>query len=617
MASETTAERAAASRIDQRSPVPRRIPIAILLGLCLGALVLLAAASVLVISIWSGVQTTLDVVEDQAILAIDMVEQSLDDHLAPAEHQMGFINDMIVAGRLDPADDQRLEDVLTGALAATPQVDGIVFLDPALRMRGVVRSGGGAFWIDEDHAGDPNFQAFADDAARNPSLLWGDLVWSPTLDTTVQSIRRPVFVGGAFVGALGAGVSPVKLSRFVKQFETDDGAQIFILHGHTQVLAHPALADGIDGLSATRLTPTIDEVGDLVLAAIWENPEQADAFESDAFEAHRITLDGDEWVFIYRWVDRYGPEPWLVGAYFPGSTVEAQFARLQWAAAAGLGVLVLGVVAAFFIGRRIADPVRRLAHSAQRIGAFEFHDVETLARSRMRELDEAAGAFNLMLGGLRWFESYVPRKLVHRLMGETEGALASEEREVTVMFTDIAGFTTLAEGLPPAETAAFLNHHFALVTACVEAEGGTVDKYIGDAVMAFWGAPERQPDHARRACRAARAIAAVITADNAERARRGQSPVRLRIGIHTGLAVIGNIGAPDRINYTIIGDTVNICQRIEQAGKELGASDGDAVVHVSAETRERLDGSFATTSVGSHALKGRSAKIDIFRLEVP
>jgi class 3 adenylate cyclase len=233
----------------------------------------------------------------------------------------------------------------------------------------------------------------------------------------------------------------------------------------------------------------------------------------------------------------------------------------------------------------------------------------------MRELDEAAGAFNLMLGGLHWFESYVPRKLVRRLMSETERTLLSEEREVTLMFSDIVGFTTMVENLPPAETADFLNGHFALITSCVEAEGGTVDKYIGDAVMAFWGAPEHQADHAARACRAAQAVATALAHDNADRRRAGQPPVRIRIGLHTGPVVVGNIGAPDRVNYTVVGDTVNTCQRIEALGKSVAPADGDVTILMSEATRRELDPSFVTQSVGRHALKGRSAEIEVFRLK--
>ena len=153
----------------------------------------------------------------------------------------------------------------------------------------------------------------------------------------------------------------------------------------------------------------------------------------------------------------------------------------------------------------------------------------------------------------------------------------------------------LAEHLSTPETAAFLNDHFRLLAICVEAEGGTIDKFIGDSLMAFWGAPDAQLDHAARACRAARAIAAAdrmrtIAID----ASKGVKPVRIRVAIHTGPTIVGNIGAPGRINYTIIGDTVNIAQRIENIAKEHMTADDEVVVLVSEVVLK-----FAGPSLGS------------------
>src|SRR5258708_16097094 len=152
------------------------------------------------------------------------------------------------------------------------------------------------------------------------------------------------------------------------------------------------------------------------------------------------------------------------------------------------------------------------------------------------------------------------------------------------MFTDIAGFTHQAERLSASDTAAFLNDHFSLLIPCIEAEGGTVDKFIGDSVMAFWSAPEPQPDHADRACRTALAIRAAVSAENDARCGRGEPPIRLRIGIHTGPAVIGNIGSAERVNYTVVGDTVNMAQRCEALAKELNQPRTDVPILVTPPT---------------------------------
>lgn len=204
--------------------------------------------------------------------------------------------------------------------------------------------------------------------------------------------------------------------------------------------------------------------------------------------------------------------------------------------------------------------------------------------------------------------------LVERHLGSKLYETALVECEVTVLFTDIVDFTNFAEHLPASDTAAFLNNHFRVLAACVEAEDGTIDKFIGDSLMAFWGAPDVQADHPARACRAARAIAAAIVSDNQRRRELGLPPVRIRIGIHTGRAVVGNIGAPGRINYTLVGDIVNTAQRIEDVAKDWMTDNDEAVVLASDVVLQAVGSRFAAQSVGQQILRGRQATTDVFRL---
>jgi class 3 adenylate cyclase len=165
------------------------------------------------------------------------------------------------------------------------------------------------------------------------------------------------------------------------------------------------------------------------------------------------------------------------------------------------------------------------------------------------------------------------------------------------------------------EAADFLNGHFTMVADRVEAEGGVIDKYMGDSVMAIWGAPERVPDRADRACRAALAIADGLRAFNREQAERGAAQIRMRIGVHLGRVVVGNIGSPGRINYTVIGDPVIVAQRLEEAGKQLGGEEQDIVILVSGAVRAAVTNDFRLAPVGPHKLRGRSEEIEVFALE--
>ncbi|MBT5859621.1 MAG: adenylate/guanylate cyclase domain-containing protein [Alphaproteobacteria bacterium] len=226
-----------------------------------------------------------------------------------------------------------------------------------------------------------------------------------------------------------------------------------------------------------------------------------------------------------------------------------------------------------------------------------------------------------MTAGMRWFETYVPKTLVLRLMQRAgDDVTVSTERTLTVMFTDIRGFSTMAETMDAPAIAALLNHHFELLSACIEAEGGTVDKFIGDSVMAFWGAPDYVADHADRGVRAAQAMQRAVGMDNAKRRAAGQPPIAVRVGLHSGPVVVGNIGSISRVNYTVVGDTVNAASRLESLAKEIslasqaGNPDDECVVLFSEATKNGLEGEVPSHALGSHKLRGRSEEVQVYQL---
>ena len=181
------------------------------------------------------------------------------------------------------------------------------------------------------------------------------------------------------------------------------------------------------------------------------------------------------------------------------------------------------------------------------------------------------------------------------------------------MFTDIRAFSTLAEKMRPYEIAELLNRHFNLLAGCIEAESGTVDKYIGDCIMAFWGAPEEMNDHAARALRAAAAIQEAVLDDIRRQRQSGGVEVAVRVGIHTGPVIVGNIGSASRLNYTVVGDSVNIASRIEALAKESNPTD-DCVVLLSEATARAAGPAFELAPLGEYSVKGRTGTVAIYRL---
>ncbi|MBM6582963.1 hypothetical protein ILT44_22415 [Microvirga sp. BT689] len=554
---------------------PRYFSLSTLLAVGFGSLMLLAVGSVLVVSLGGAGRNTGELLADKADLILSSIEQRVRQHLGLVMAQAEYLKTSMDRGQLDIKDARALETALRSAVAATPQVTGIGFIRSDLEVVRVERRDGSL--ITEDWSGQPEIIKLFEDVRAGEAAGWGEPVWSHPFQQTIIPFIVPVHRDGDLIGILVPAIEVTELSRYVAEISSPV-QRAFILHGQDAVLAHPALADRSPTGAREHPLPLLSEVDDKVLQAMWSaerQPLNLPLRSTD--QGHIVPFSDDYFIYMYRRVAGFGEKPWIIGAALPGSDAGQETERLQTMVLTGFGLLLVSVLSAIAVGRRVARPIRDFVRVTEAVRTLEFDKAPVLSRSRIRELDTAGQALNAMVAALRWFELYLPKRLVHRLIAHGQDDLAKAyERDVTVMFTDLSGFTRMASRLSPSETAQFLNSHFALVGACVEAEGGKIDKYIGDSLMAFWGASEEQPDHVERACRAARTIASRIHADNRARLRSGLAPVRVRIGISTGPALVGNIGAPSRMNYTLVGDAVNIAQRLEQVGKDV-RDDSDVI----------------------------------------
>jgi adenylate cyclase len=204
----------------------------------------------------------------------------------------------------------------------------------------------------------------------------------------------------------------------------------------------------------------------------------------------------------------------------------------------------------------------------------------------------------------RFLDPRVVTGLVEK--GETDSTLTGQKREITVLFSDIRGFTTLSEQKTPQEIVDILNRYFSRQVEVIFRHGGTLDKYIGDAIMAFWGAPTEQPDHARRALAAAREMEQTLLAFRKEMGADGEH-FDIGIGLNSGEAVVGFIGSPEhRQDYTVIGDTVNTASRIE------GATKGRARILVSEATRNAIGPDVTFKDHGFAKLKGKGEEVRLY-----
>lgn len=429
---------------------------------------------------------------------------------------------------------------------------------------------------------------------------WVDVVEHPTGSRPALVFAGPIDVFARREGVLAIMIEHDRLSRFLSGLKVGESGAAFILARDGTAIAVPdPEADELMGtrfdLSPGLLSVAGRAIGEATAPGDMKAPREMRILGAGG-EAYGVTLTPlaySDWTLA-----TVIPEAEFLGA------VERTTRRLA------MGILGLVVVAALmsaWLGRRLlARPLGAVVGELDHIERFELDAVE-YHPSRLTELDELSGTIHRMAGGLAAFRKYLPADLVRNLVSEgVEARPGGERRELTVLFADIAGFTGLSERLGE-RIVPLLGAYLDLVSTQVQARRGTVDKFIGDAVMAFWGAPHANPHHAADACRAALSAARALAASGLKD-DRGE-PVTVRIGINSGEMLVGNIGSDTRLNYTVIGDAVNVASRLEGAGKRYGAS-----IIIGERTRDLAGETIVVRMLDRVAVYGRAGGTAIYEL---
>ena len=290
----------------------------------------------------------------------------------------------------------------------------------------------------------------------------------------------------------------------------------------------------------------------------------------------------------------------------------------QIALAVGLAFALLAIGVGILLGRRMASPILSMAGAAGRVAEGDF-EVRVEVKSK-DELGEMAGAFNKMAEDLQGYRQqiveetrvrtdltrFLDTNLVERIVSnESDLELGGERQPVTVMFADVVSFTPLTEKHDPQLVVGVLNELFTFITEIIFKHGGTIDKFMGDCVMAVFGAPYPEEDDPIRAVEAADEIMRWLEVGNARWIKDLGAELQLGIGINSGEAVVGNIGSKKRMEYTVIGNTVNVAARLEGLARP-------GQILLSRTTMEQLEGEFECASLGEHQLAGLTEQIEVF-----
>lgn len=576
----------------------------------LGALMLSFAIALFWIAFGAGFKNTDELLRDKAQLFLEMMTTRLDQHVQPAKELSAYLADRMADGSLDPKDRGNLKQALSYTFASAPQLNAAVYVDVDGWYLTVFQDQDGVIRSEiVDWQADQAIATQILDLHTMPrgEVFWGAPIYSEAAETSLIFVGQPVYIDDVLRGTVVATLRLEDLAAFIADLGKSVQATAFIIYDQTHVLAHPKLTDpqGLIGLGTPL--PTVADLDDPVLGGFRSGDWQKKLLHSNT-NGHHNEIDGRDYIYLYRDLPDFRPKMWTVGAYFHEEIVGEQFRRLFSAFGLALAALVAAILLCLFIAHKMARPAVTTAHAAMQVSRLELDQITPLPRSMIKEPDEIGLAFNRMIHALTFFARYVPKALVQKLIAVGE-LPPPEERSLTVMFTDIRGFTSLASQLGPTETAKLLNEHFAILGDIIERHGGTVDKYMGDGAMAFWGAPDAMADHAHKACAAALEIRTAIIAHNAQ----SSAPVAMRIGIATGRILVGDIGSAARMNYTVVGEAVNVAQRLESFGRELLAGE-DVAILIDRATAAGVELTDRIRDEGEHRLRGLNRTMQIYSL---
>jgi len=274
-----------------------------------------------------------------------------------------------------------------------------------------------------------------------------------------------------------------------------------------------------------------------------------------------------------------------------------------------LGILFLSSFIIAYFAKRISDPIVILAQEINKIRQLELNS-ETRVQSNIKEISLIDASIAAMRRAVRSFASYVPKEVVKDLFQKGKGiVLGGEKKEVTIFFSDIASFTSIAETHSIEVLLPLLTEYFDLMTSTIHYSHGTIDKFLGDGIMAFWGAPSDIPDHAVRACETALHCHAKVKEFNRKRKEKGEPEFRTRFGINSGTVIVGNIGTLDRMNYTVIGDAVNITARLQEVDKFYHTT-----IIISDNVYQEIKGTFLARPLDEVMVRGKQEKTKIYEL---
>ena len=449
-------------------------------------------------------------------------------------------------------------------------------------------------------------------SAEHDSVWTAPYLYIPEYVPGVSLTKQVYDAQGTFLGVAFVDFELHFLSRALEAFQADlPGAQALVFDEVGTVLAHtdPTTTSRKNEAGEMAMVRLDNHSEPIVrrLASDLGLPATIDSLDNTRME--HIEFDGERFVVIFHRAKLVGERTrldWMVAVLVPEAVILAGVREQGWTSAAvGALLFLVFLLSVIVISRRLSDSFYGFFDEMQRLAELDLSEPQR-RDTRIREVHALGDNIDHMRTGLRSFERYVSAALVRDLVRSgVEAQPGGKDREVTILFSDVEGFTTISESLEPHQLAVKLSHNLEEASLIVDAHEGTVDKYIGDSVMAFWNAPNKVADHPLQACQAALEIIERI-----RQSADGPEPLwPIRIGINTTVALVGNLGSVSHLDYTVIGDGVNLASRIEGINKQYGTR-----ILVGESTRQAVAENMLTRPVDRVIVKGQSRPEPIHEL---
>jgi adenylate cyclase len=430
---------------------------------------------------------------------------------------------------------------------------------------------------------------------------------NPDTGYPVIFVRYPIIKDGAFIGCASANITLDVLSRFLTSHRASPGSTTLIANPNNgMIIAYPDPKKSVRTENRRFEIAKLDDIAD-------DNVREAYRLQGetnlDDF-LFRSPQNGEEISAAFaRYPGSFG-QPWEVVILTPTSDFVGSLERTNRQMIFLIGALTgIELLLIYFFSKQLSRPIEGISQGLRAVEELSFANA-TPATSNIKEIRELQTAVGLFETSLRSFSSFVPLDVVRKLIKTgVPLTLGVEQRFMTVLFADLKDFSTLAEKMAPNDLLNQLSVYFEAVSQAIAEEHGTVDKFIGDGIMAFWGAPAHRPDHVLRACcgalRAVHRMRQINETWNAE----GRQPLTLRIGLHCADVLVGNVGSSKRLSYTVMGDGVNVAARLEGTNKNFGTS-----ICISDSMVDEAGGDVVARPIKKVQVKGRKHEFMVYEL---